>query len=107
MCLSRLGISAASGEYVTVSADFNGKGESATSALVAPTFAGAAVDGFHFSNGVVTFHDGTTSTSLMMSNAGIFPPPVPVAPVYIQPNMAAGGIGNNNIITERPFRPPP
>merc|ERR1711998_391831 len=54
-----------------------------------------------------TYQYQQPSTSLMMSNAGIFPPPVPVAPVYIQPNMAAGGVGNNNIITERPFRPPP
>lgn len=62
MCLSRLGISAASGEYVTVSADFNGKAESATSSLATPTFSGSGVDGFHFANGVVTFHDGTTGT---------------------------------------------
>ena len=63
MVLSRLGISASAGEYVTVSADFNGKAESATSALITPTFAGSGVDGFHFANGTVTFHDGTTSTS--------------------------------------------
>ncbi len=63
MCLSRLGISASAGEYVTISADFNGKAESATSALIAPTFAGAGVDGFHFANGTVTFYDGTTTTA--------------------------------------------
>jgi len=63
MVLSRLGISASAGEYVTVSADFNGKAESASSALITPTFAGAGVDGFHFANGTVTFHDGTTETS--------------------------------------------
>jgi hypothetical protein len=40
---------------------------------------------------------------IMMSNGNIFPPPVPVAPVYIQPNI----VGGNGIITERPFRPPP
>tara|TARA_R110000851_G_scaffold99869_1_gene215179 strand:+ start:106 stop:1191 length:1086 start_codon:yes stop_codon:yes gene_type:complete len=63
MCLSRLSLNAAHGEYVTVSADFNGKAESAVSALGTVTYAGAGVDGFHFANGTVTFNDGTTSTS--------------------------------------------
>ena len=63
MCMSRLSLSAAHGEYVTVSADFNGKAESAISALSTVTYAGAGVDGFHFANGTVTFYDGTTTTA--------------------------------------------
>ena len=63
MCLSRLSLNAAHGEYVTVSADFNGKAESAISALSTVTYAGAGVDGFHFANGTVTFYDGTTTTA--------------------------------------------
>lgn len=56
MCLSSLSISASHGEYATISADFTGKSESALTALVAsPTFGGAALDGFHFANGTVTF----------------------------------------------------
>lgn len=69
MCINRLGISAAHGEYVTISADFTGKRESAVSSLVAaPTFSGVAVDGFHFADGEVKFSEagstGVASTKI-------------------------------------------
>lgn len=65
MCMSSLSISASHGEYATISADFTGKSESALSTLVAaPSFVGAALDGFHFANGTVEFSDdGANSTS--------------------------------------------
>jgi hypothetical protein len=63
--MSSLSISASHGEYATISADFTGKSESALSTLVAaPSFVGAALDGFHFANGTVEFSDdGANSTS--------------------------------------------
>tara|TARA_R100001015_G_C4634650_1_gene201624 strand:- start:2592 stop:3692 length:1101 start_codon:yes stop_codon:yes gene_type:complete len=58
MCINRLGISAAHGEYVTVSADFSGKRESGVATLESSvTFSGAAVDGFHFADGTVNFSE--------------------------------------------------
>ena len=66
MCMSSLSISASHGEYATISADFTGKSESALTALIAsPTFGGAALDGFHFANGTVSFSvAGATSTTV-------------------------------------------
>lgn len=69
MCMSSLSISASHGEYATISADFTGKSESGLDTLVAaPAFVGAALDGFHFANGTVSFsNDGqgtTTSTNV-------------------------------------------
>jgi hypothetical protein len=64
MCVSRLSISANTGEYVMMSADFNGKAESAVSALATPTFDGASVDGLHFAGATITFGDGSASTTI-------------------------------------------
>lgn len=64
MCLQSLSISASHGEYATISADFTGKSESALSTLVAaPTFGGAALDGFHFAEGTVEFSDDGVASS--------------------------------------------
>ena len=64
MCMSSLSISASHGEYATISADFTGKSESALSNLVAaPTFVGAALDGFHFAEGTVEFSDDGAASS--------------------------------------------
>lgn len=66
MCINSLSISAAHGEYATITADFTGRSESALAPLTASTaviFGGAALDGFHFANGSVYFsEDGTSST---------------------------------------------
>ena len=75
MCVSRLSINAASGEYTTMSVDFMGKSESGVSSLLAnagstPGFGGAALDGYHFADGTVTFSDDashTTSSSKIKS----------------------------------------
>lgn len=65
MCVSRLSISANTGEYVMLSADFNGKAESGIdSNLATPSFVGASVDGLHFAGATVTFGDGTASTTI-------------------------------------------
>lgn len=65
MCINRLGLSAAHGEYVTMSVDFTGKRESALGDVeTSVTFGGATVDGFHFADGTVTFsEDGTSDSS--------------------------------------------
>lgn len=64
MCLSRLSISGTVGEYATISADFNGKAESATSSLATPTFVGASSDGLHFADGEIKFSlDGGSNTA--------------------------------------------
>lgn len=63
MCISRLSLNCAHGEYVTMSADFTGKSESAVSNLVSPTFGGAALDGFHFADGTVTFSEAGSAES--------------------------------------------
>ena len=64
MCLSRLSISGTVGEYAMISADFNGKAESATSALATPTFVGASSDGFHFADGEILFSlDGAATNT--------------------------------------------
>ena len=65
MCLTRLSLSAAVGEYVSISADFVGKAESASSTLNAsPTFVGGSVDGMHFKDATVTFSTaGSTTTA--------------------------------------------
>jgi len=70
MVMSRLSVSATVGEYATVSADFNGKAESTPDGLAAPTFSGAAVDGFHFAEGAITFSsdDATTTTSSLIKS---------------------------------------
>ena len=73
MCVNRLSISASHGEYVTMSVDFSGKSESGVSTLVAaPTFGGAALDGFHFAEGTVTFSTAgaseATSTTIKSIN---------------------------------------
>lgn len=68
MCLSRLSVSGSVGEYATMSVDFSGKAESATSALNAsPTFAGATVEGLHFAEGEITF-SSDNSTAVVSSN---------------------------------------
>jgi len=62
MCINRLGISAAHGEYTTLSVDFVGKRESALGTLVAaPTYSGVAVDGFHFAEGEIKFSEAGAS----------------------------------------------
>jgi hypothetical protein len=65
VCINRLGISAAQGEYTTMSVDFTGKSESANTTLASSvTFGGASVDGFHFADGTVTFSEaGSASVS--------------------------------------------
>jgi len=64
MCMNRLSINASHGEYVTMSADFTGKSESAVATLTTPTFGGAALDGFHFADGQVLFSEaGATGVS--------------------------------------------
>jgi hypothetical protein len=64
MCINRLGLSAAHGEYVTMSVDFTGKSESATTTLqTGITYDGAGVDGFHFADGTVTFSPDGSGTS--------------------------------------------
>lgn len=63
MCLSRLSISANVGEYAMVSADFNGKAESAVSALATPSFNGVALDGLHFANASVTLSSDDSNTT--------------------------------------------
>ena len=64
MCINRLGISAAHGEYVTMSIDFTGKSESALSTLQTNiTYDGASADGFHFADGTVTFSPDGSGTS--------------------------------------------
>lgn len=72
MCLSRLSISATVGEYATISADFNGKAESALDSLDGgPTFTGAASDGFHFADGAVNFSldgDATNTVSAVIKS---------------------------------------
>lgn len=71
MCLSRLSISGTVGEYATISADFNGKAESATSALSTPTFVGASSDGLHFADGEILFSldgaAGNTASAVVKS----------------------------------------
>ena len=72
MCLSRLSISGTVGEYATLSADFNGKAESATGALApSPTFTGASSDGFHFADGQILFSldgaAGNTASAVIKS----------------------------------------
>ena len=64
MCINSLSISAAHGEYATITADFTGRSESGLTTLEsAVSFGGAALDGFHFANGTVNFsEDGSTST---------------------------------------------
>jgi hypothetical protein len=63
MCVNRLSISASHGEYAMMSVDFTGKSESAVDALVAnPTYVGAAIDGFHFAEGTVSFSEAGAST---------------------------------------------
>jgi len=65
MCLSRLSLSAAVGEYVTVSADFNGKAESGLAPLTTPiTFNGATSDGMHFADGIIKFSSDGTGNSV-------------------------------------------
>jgi len=65
MCLSRLSISGTVGEYAMMSADFNGRAESATASLTAsPTFSGASSDGFHFADGQILFSlDGAATNT--------------------------------------------
>jgi len=68
MCMSSLSISASHGEYATISADFTGKSESALTTLIAsPTFGGAALDGFHFANGTVSFSEAGASSTTVTS----------------------------------------
>jgi hypothetical protein len=64
---NNLSISANVGEYVMVSADFVGKAESATGALQTASFDGDALDALYFSNGTVTFNDGTGSDNTTAS----------------------------------------
>ena len=68
MCINRLSLNCSHGEYVTMSADFTGKSESAVAALTSPTFGGAALDGFHFADGEVKFSEagstGVESTKI-------------------------------------------
>lgn len=64
---SSLSISASVGEYVMVSANFVGKAESATGALQTASFGGDALDALYFSNGTVTFNDGTGSDNTTAS----------------------------------------
>jgi len=61
MCLSRISVSGSVGEYATMSVDFNGRAESAVSALATPTFAGATVEGLHFAEGEVAFSSNNTN----------------------------------------------
>ena len=63
MVMSRLSVSATVGEYATISADFNGKAESATGALATPSFSGASVDGFHFADGAILFSSAGSTAS--------------------------------------------
>jgi len=67
MCLSRLSVSGSVGEYATMSVDFSGKAESATSALATPTFAGATVEGLHFAEGEISF-SSDNSTQVASTN---------------------------------------
>lgn len=62
MCINRLSLNCSHGEYVTMSVDFTGKSESGVSTLASPTFGGAALDGFHFADGTVTFSDDGSDT---------------------------------------------
>lgn len=65
MCIQSLSISAAHGEYATMSASFTGKSESGVTTLATPTFVGASVDGFHFAEGTIYFsEDGSTRESV-------------------------------------------
>jgi hypothetical protein len=66
MCLNRLSLSANVGEYVMLSADFVGKGETAETALATPSFEGASTSGFHFAECDVFFNDTGSSPA----NAG-------------------------------------
>ena len=73
MTLSRFSLSAAVGEYVTLSADFTGQAEDSAGGLDSlgtPTFTGAAVDGFHFAEGEVKFssdNNANTASALIKS----------------------------------------
>ena len=50
-----------------------------------------------------TYQYNVPAEQQMMMSAAVFPPPVPVAPIYIQPDV----VNNSGIITQQPFRPPP
>ena len=68
MCLSRLSLSAAVGEYVTMSADFNGKAESAQGTLESTvTYTGSGADGLHFADGVIKFSSDGAANSVVAS----------------------------------------
>jgi len=70
MCVNRLSISASKGEYAMMSVDFTGKSESAVDSLVAnPTYVGAAIDGFHFAEGTVSFSEGSSTTASTTINS--------------------------------------
>ena len=65
MTLSRLAISAAVNEYVTMSADFMGKAESAQGSLTAAvTYNGATSDGMHFADGTIKFSSDGNANSV-------------------------------------------
>ena len=63
MCLTRVSMAANVGEYVTMSADFTGRGETPVVGVLstAPTFSGGEDDGFHFVGAEVFFDDGTVA----------------------------------------------
>ena len=68
MCVSRLGLSATVGEYVTLSADFTGKAESAQGALESSvTYTGSGADGLHFADGVIKFSSDGAANSAVAS----------------------------------------
>jgi len=63
MCLTRLSMSAAHGEYVMMSADFTGKAESSVTSLADVTFSGDGHNGLHFADAEITFFDGTNAAT--------------------------------------------
>tara|TARA_Y100000592_G_scaffold60572_1_gene94647 strand:- start:247 stop:1278 length:1032 start_codon:yes stop_codon:yes gene_type:complete len=73
MCLNRLSLSANVGEYVMLSADFVGKGETAETTLNhAPSFEGASTTGFHFAEADVFFSDSGAAPSNAGANVKSF-----------------------------------
>ena len=50
-----------------------------------------------------TYQYNAPQEQQMMMSTAVFPPPVPVAPIYIQPDV----VNNSGFITQQPFRPPP
>jgi hypothetical protein len=72
MVANTLSMTADVGEYVMLSADFVGRAESATTALVSATFDGDALDALYFANGSVFFDDGTSAAPVASASVKSF-----------------------------------